>query len=378
MAINPKDFSTFVSDMIATAQARAKQPIDTAIGSLFRAIFEAGSGVALWLQSLIFDLIARTRLSTSSGSDVDTFLADFGQQRVGANKASGNVTFSRFTATNQAFIPDGSLVQFSDGSIKFQVIPDLANAAYSDVLHGYTVNIGVSSVQAQVEALVAGSSGNAQIGQINTLGQGIPYIDTVNNISDLSGGSDQETDAQAKTSFQLYINSLSEATLAAVQRAISSISTNIRYYIQENKTLAGADTSGFFYAVVDDGSGSPSSQFISDTYSAVDRVKALGISFAVYPPIALPVSIAATLILDPAAAYDPAAIRLAVKNAIIAYVNGLGVNVPLSYTRLLTVIYGAAAGIINVTSVTLNGATADIVPAPQQTVKTSSGTVVIS
>ena len=64
-----------------------------------------------------------------------------------------------------------------------------------------------------------------------------------------------------------------------------------------------------------------------------------------------------------------------VANALKAYIQALGLGNPLPYTKLEAVAYGIA-GVINVTNVSLNGATLDLNPTYKQTIK--PGTVAVS
>jgi hypothetical protein len=101
--------------------------LDSSVGSILRAITEANAAVSLWLQGMILQVLGVTRLATSTGTDCDSFVNDFGMTRLGASGALGSVTFSRFTATAQAVIPIGQQVQTADGTQTFQVIVDPTN-----------------------------------------------------------------------------------------------------------------------------------------------------------------------------------------------------------------------------------------------------------
>src|SRR5882724_6057860 len=134
-----QSFPTIVANTIAGIQGRASKLINFSTGSTLRAIVEGFAGLFLWFQAMVLQVLQATRLSTSSGTDVDTFTADFmptitgsqttalpnGSPRLGAQAASGQVTFSRFTAAaTTCFIPVGATVQTSDGQQNFAVIAD--------------------------------------------------------------------------------------------------------------------------------------------------------------------------------------------------------------------------------------------------------------
>src|SRR5258708_21688699 len=106
-----QSFNQMVTNTISGIQGRAAKLINFSTGSTLRAITEGFAGLFLWFQALVLQLLTAIRLSTSSGTDVDTFTADFmpivtgsittalpgGSPRLGAQFASGTVTYTRFT-----------------------------------------------------------------------------------------------------------------------------------------------------------------------------------------------------------------------------------------------------------------------------------------
>ena len=115
MNLSLKSFSQLVEDMGAALQSSATALIDLSAGSVIRAIFEANASVVLWLQWLILLLLQTTRAATSTGSDLDSWMADFGLTRLPASPSSGIVTFSRYADNLAALIPVGAVVKTADG-----------------------------------------------------------------------------------------------------------------------------------------------------------------------------------------------------------------------------------------------------------------------
>ena len=101
--LNLQTFEEIVSNQSAAMQANSTSILDFSIGSVLLALIEANAGNSIWLQALATTILATTRLSTSSGIDVDTFIEDFGYERPEGNYSSGDVTLFRFTATQQGF-----------------------------------------------------------------------------------------------------------------------------------------------------------------------------------------------------------------------------------------------------------------------------------
>src|SRR5581483_10229330 len=100
-------------------------------GSVVLAIGHAVRSVALWFQGQIAQVLLLTRASTSVGSDLDSWMADFFFARAGAAAATGQVTFSRFTPTAQAIVPIGAPVSTGPAGQIFAVTLDTANSAYN-------------------------------------------------------------------------------------------------------------------------------------------------------------------------------------------------------------------------------------------------------
>ncbi|MFX8028091.1 baseplate J/gp47 family protein, partial [Acinetobacter baumannii] len=105
--------------------------VDLTVGSVLRAIVEANAAVVVWLEGLLLQVLAITRAATSSGADLDSWVADFGVTRLPAVAATGIVTFSRFTTTQQVLVPVGATVQTADGTQQFTVTIDTTNPAYN-------------------------------------------------------------------------------------------------------------------------------------------------------------------------------------------------------------------------------------------------------
>ncbi|MDR9052051.1 baseplate J/gp47 family protein [Burkholderia multivorans] len=372
---NTQSFSGIVANFAAAVQGAASQLVDFSVGSILNAIAEAVAGVALWLQGLYLQVLALTRAATSNGTDLDSWFADYGFARAAAQAATGFETFSRYTPTNQALIPIGATVQTQDGTIVYSVVVDTTNPAYSSTQGGYVIPAGQASMQVPIQCTAAGAAGNVSAGQLNTIGTAIAGIDYVSNGSAIVNGADAQSDASARASFVLWIASLSKATLAAVEYAIQSVQQGVTYSITENQDYNGATDNGFFYAVVDDGTGAPSPTFIASEAAAIEAVRPIGIRYGVFGPVDLTANI--TMTLTTAAGYTHSVVVAAVSAALQAYIDTLGVGNPLRYSQLATIAYNTepVGAITNVSGVLLNGVTADLVPTNQQICRAGTLTI---
>ena len=367
MALNILDYTTIVRNQVTAIQSRAAGLVDLTIGSLMLAVVEANSGVVQWIQQLIVQLLVTVRAATCSDDDLDSWMADFGFARLSAAQATGQVTFSRFTATNQAVIPIGATVTTTDGTQAYTVTLDTTNAAYSATLGGYVIAAGVSSVTVPVLANTAGAAGSALAGMVTVIAGGISFVDTVTNAAAFSGGADAEKDTAFRARFVLWIASLSKSTKSAIAYAITSLQLGVSYTLTENQDINGNAVAGYFTAVIDDGSGSPSSTFLSSAANAIEAVRPFTVSYGVFGPALLLANVSMVITTDSTVTHSTVVAN--VNAAIQAYIASLSLGQLLSYSKLISIAYGVTSAITNVTAVTLNGGTADLAATQKQVIR---------
>jgi uncharacterized phage protein gp47/JayE len=360
MQLSLQNFSTLMEGMAASVQGAASSLVDLTVGSVLRAILEANAAVALWLQWLIVQVLAATRLATSSGADCDSFGADFGFMRLPAVAASGQVTFARFSATGTAVVPAGMTVAAMGNAQSFVVFADTANAAYDAAAGGYVMMPGSSSVNATVVASVAGAAGNVQPGMIALMSTAVAGVDTATNATALTGGMDAESDTAFKARFGNFLASLSRATNVSIGAAIEALQQGLSYSITENRDQADNVLMGNFVVTVDDGTGSPPATLLQTVQLAVEAIRPVGTSFAVQGPVVVQANVSVTLVT--AAGTNHAAAVAAVAAAFESYIASLPIGAVLSYTKLAQLAYEASSGVTNLSGLLLNGGTADLTP----------------
>jgi uncharacterized phage protein gp47/JayE len=377
-SLNTETFTQIDNNAVTATQAASSTPLDLTVGSSLRAVIQAVAGVALWLQSLIVYVLTLTRAATSVGSDLDSWAADFAFTRLAAVAATGAVTFSRFTPTLQALIPVGSQVQTADGTQTFTVTADTTNPAYSASQNAFIVAAGVSSVTCLVTANTAGAGANVNANTVTVLTQAISGIDYCNNagaigVTPYVTGINAETDAAFRIRFVAYIASLSKATKTAIGAAINGVQANLYYSLTENYTYAGAYQLGYFYVVVDDGSGNPPGSLLTAISSAIDAVRPVTTTFGVYAPVVVTANVSMALVT--LAGFVHATVVAQVVTALQSFINTLPVGSTLPYNQLAAVAF-AVPGVNNVNSILLNSGTADLTITNQQVIK--AGTVAVS
>jgi uncharacterized phage protein gp47/JayE len=374
MQLSLQTFTSLVQSMAAAVQAAASQLLDLTIGSTLRAVLEATASIALWMQWLILQVLQMTRAATSNGPDLDSWMADFSLIRLPASPASGTVTFSRFNSTVPALVPVGALVRTADGTQTFMVTNDVTAPGWNQAQNGYLIGVGATALDVPVVAQTPGTSGNVQAASITVLASALSGIDSVLNAAAFSNGINAESDSAFRLRFQSFMASLSRATLLAVGYAISTVQQGLNYTIQENQSPSGAFQLGNFVVVVDDGSGSPSSTLLSMVQQAVEAVRPVGSTFAVFAPTVTNVNVSLTI--TAAGGSKVALLTPQIVSAIGAYVNALPVGAPLPATMIALISYTASPNVSNVTTILLNGQTADIGVGLSGVIKI--GTVVVS
>lgn len=339
-------------------QSAAGSILDFSVGSDYRAIIESNMGNSLWLQALISSLLSVTRLLTSSGNDVDTFVGDFGLKRRAGTGSFGIVTFSRNTTGTVVYVQPLKKVLSRVNGITYSVTVDTTNPNWDVLNNAYVFNISTSSIDVPISADSVGTITNCLANQITTISGVLPGVDAVTNAQPFTNGTNQQSDQSLKDEFILYLASLFRATKQAIEYAVSVVPGVFRYKVVENKTIFDVVQLGFFYVVIDDGSGAASGQLIANVSASVESYRGLTIQYAVYDPIPFPVSITAHVFNEDLSAETE--IHDKVVAALENYITAQNFDALFPYSKVPSIIYGADSRITDVTSYTLNGGTSDI------------------
>lgn len=355
MQLPLQDFGTLVKTQVAAVSSSCQRLIDMTVGSVLRAILEANASVGLWMQWLIMQVLAMTRAATSNGTDLDTWVEDFGMERLPASIAAGQVQFSRVTPGLATTIPVGALIRTGTETSDqvFVVSADPSNQGWNGA--GYQVDATALSVTTPVVARVAGMAGNVRSGTVVQLATAIPGIDTVTNAAAMAGGLDAETDDALRTRFAGFLDSRTRATAQAVGFAIASVRQGVSFTISERTDSAGAVRPGHFTVTVDDGSGAPAPELIQTISAAVDAVRPIGGTYSIRSPILVPVDLVAIVVADLQAVTVAQA-------AVNAFISALPIGAPLMISKLYQVVHDSDPRIVSISSLTVNSGKADIQP----------------
>jgi uncharacterized phage protein gp47/JayE len=357
MILPLQTFTTLVQNMAAGVQGSAAQLIDLTVGSVLRALLEACASVALWMQWLILQVLSMTRAATSTGSDLDSWMADFSLTRLPGSESEGALTFSRYTVGITTTIPVGAEASTSDGTQSFAVIVDTSNPAWNGS-NGYVLAASIASVTVAAQALTAGSAGNVEPNTIQLINTPIRGVDIVTNGQAFAGGVDAESDAAFRTRFQLYINSRSLATVGAIEFALASLHQGLRYIVLENIDTAGNFLPGHFCVVVDDGTGYPPSTLITEASGAIEAVRPIGATYSVNAPVVLNVNINMNVVTsNPLTA---AQVGATIQQNVLNWIAGLPIAGTLAVSKIEAIAHNADTSVISVNETTINGAGSDV------------------
>jgi hypothetical protein len=371
-----RSFNQIVTNISTGIQGRASRLIDFSQGSPLRAIAEGFAGLFLWFQAMVLLLLQAARLSTASGTDVDTFTGDFQVYRIRAQAASGIALLSRTTISNTTvFIPVGALFQTQGGDQKYVVTANATFTGWSAALNGYTLAANTQSIQVPIQAVVAGAASNVIAGAINQFASPLTGVDKVTNPAALLNGFDSEPDQRLKDRFAAFILGLSRGDYYGTEYAILSTGITVQWTLTEDFDYAGNWRTGYYYVVADDGSGYPSTDFITAVTSAVNAVRPLGVQAGCFPPQVT--DAIASMIIATAAGYDHNTVCGLVAQALEDNINLLGLGNGLDFAILASWAY-MVPGVTKVSSVLLNGLSGDaasIAANPQATIKCQSAIV---
>ncbi|MGH8218986.1 MAG: baseplate J/gp47 family protein [Steroidobacteraceae bacterium] len=390
MSVQTQTASEILANFASAVQGVARALIDFTTGSILRAVGQGAMGIALWLQALALQAAGLTRFATSYGSDADSWGAQFDFPRLPPKPSSGEVTIARFTPTNAASAQaatnsgtdsngntiwtGGALIETLDGSVTFMLIPDTAQSAYDAGTNTYDLAESVASVTATAVCTGSGSIGNVTAGAIQLFASSIVGIDTVINAAPFENGADAESDPAYKGRFPAYLASLSDGTPVAIRTAVEDVQQDATCELIENEDYAGDTELGYFYAVVNDGSGDPPDGFVSAASNAIEATRPIATVYGVFRPSIVEVAIALTI--TAAAGYTKSALQPIVQAAIEEYIDGLTEGAGLPWSKIADLAWDASAGVANVSAWTINSATADITVTGQQIIRYSA--VVVS
>lgn len=378
MAITYLTFAQLLSNLIQQWAADVGVQPNLVSGDPVLALLDCGANQGILLENFLQAVQLMARLSTASGDDCDTFVADFGLTRLPATQATGAVTITATgTPTTPVVIPLGTVVQTQGGAVQYQLVADTTQQAYDPVQGAYVIPAGQTSITATVEALDAGSAQNVQIGQLVQFGTAVGGVSAVTNLAPITNGLDAETDSALRARFVQFFASLSKATLGAIQFAINSVQQGLNFVVLENLNPQLVPENGYFTVVVSAGATGTPASLITAIQAAVDAIRAFTIQFAVIAPTLVTANIVVKIRSSAVLAGSD---ETAAQNAIVAMVNSLKIGQSLTLASIASTALNASPTITDVqlSTITINGVAADLMVTQIQEIETTTANVTVS
>lgn len=263
---------------------------------------------------------------TATGTQLDLHGAQRGILRKPATKATGVVSFSRYLPLSfDLVIPQGTICATSgEPVVEYETVEEVVLVS------------GELTVEAPVQAVVAGASGNAAAGYVTTLISVPTGINYASNESAITGGADQESDEE-------YRKRVLEGY------ALSANGTNADYYKQialqqEGVTMVQAvpraSGAGTVTVYLWGENAAPSSGVITAVKEVLDRQREVGVTVKVQAAQKIPLSLTIKVKVSDEVSFDWAKEEIA--QSVKSFFDSLEVGEGLFVTDVTKAILSAA------------------------------------
>jgi uncharacterized phage protein gp47/JayE len=321
---------------------------------------------------------AASFLDTATGLNLDRLVFDrYGLVRKPAAAALGTVQFTSATGAASTFaIPVQTKLVTADGT-QFETTQPA------------TFTLGSNGpITVPVRSVLAGTTQQAGIGEINTLLSPVPggVADlAVTNALATAGAADPETDAELRERARRFFTTVQRGTLASIEQAARGV-PGVRYAAAFEDVDAYGQQTGYVSLAVTDqytdtlallGTVPPayeaqSQQLAERVALAVDQARAAGIYVATI--VAQVVLQPVTLLLRVKAGSDTQTVSLEARAACVQVVNALAPGASLTVAALEAALANVNGLYQSSDTVTLPVAT--VVPTPLQVIRTNLQLVV--
>lgn len=198
-----KTAEEILSDILAEIESQTGIS-DENLGSVTRSF---AHGTAIEIDELYYQLYKATRafyIKTSTGVALDNKGSDYGLTRSAASKAVGVI---RFTCSGSATIPIGTQIAAPATSSRDEIVFETVEVAS---------RIGAGTVDARIQALVAGVDGNLASSSITYLKTSVSNVTGATNPAATVLGSDEEDDDTFRDRIIRTLQGLSRGTIPAI------------------------------------------------------------------------------------------------------------------------------------------------------------------
>jgi len=211
-----KDFETIKAELEAQAITQFGSEVDLSIFSPIGASIHSRALEQADQWDLAEEIYYANQIDNATGAALDRVVAFKGLTR--QEEETSNVTLT-LTGTNGTIVNAGFIAQTPSG---FQFI-----TTETQTITGGTVDINAVSIETGIEQNVTAAS----ITEIVTV---ISGVDTVNNVTEATGGRDVETDAELRARYKA--SSVNGSSVNGIQGALNELDSVTTAVVFENST----------------------------------------------------------------------------------------------------------------------------------------------
>lgn len=322
--------------------------VDTRPGSPFYLATQPAVTALAALYDRMNETLAAAILATSWGSSLDLIAWGYGQTRIAAVQATGDVAF---LGTDGTLIGTG--VKVSPQQTDPDVVPPVFETVESGTISGGSLTLGVRAIE-------AGADGNVAAASITYLQSSVPGVASVTNPLATRDGAEEETDAQLKERLTLYFDGKGSGTRADYKRWALS-----RPGVGRVQVVRAWDGPGTVKVILMDASGDPvSAGVVADVQAFLDPIPGQGAGQApvdhevtASTPSVTQVFVKSGFVFEEGYSLDGAdgTVSLAVplERVVSDYVDALNAGEDVVYNHVLGQFF-KVAGVLNATNLKLD------------------------
>lgn len=344
MALDLKTFDEFYDDGVNAVTNSASGITYFDKGSVVRALLEATSFYAEFLQQQTNTTYLARLLDQAKGDDLTQLALNFNVTRKSEQASTGIVTFSRTTpATGDFTITLGQ-------TVSTDAILDGSAISYT-ILNSILFTSGASSVTGIVVCTQIGTIGNVASGKIVANTSAIPGIDSLINVSAFGYGRTEESDEELRLRVRNTLLGLKRGNKQAILDAATSVSD-----VSYAKIVENTPATGMFTVFITSLNGVVSDATKTAVSGAVEAARGFCVPFVIAANSIQYITISATVTkTDPT--IDETELASGIINEIDRLISVSVLN-ELFISDLIVMIKGIE-GVLNVRNVQINGSTND-------------------
>ncbi|MNW28263.1 Baseplate J-like protein [compost metagenome] len=208
MGLNVRSFQQSLRGMVDWTVTHTRKITDFSVGSAIRTLYEA---VASEIEMFYF-----TTFKNINWGIENSIFESFDFKKFAAHEASGFVTLTFYA-------PLEANLYISKGTKFSTVSKSGTDILYYATQEDYVVQAGSVEADIEVFCTVKGTIGNVAAGSIRVLINPINYVQEVTNKEPFLTGAEEETQAERKQRFNVYIETLARGTKKSIEYGVKEV-----------------------------------------------------------------------------------------------------------------------------------------------------------